>query len=192
MSENGEVQESQAEKSEEISENVAQDDGQQEDVNDRLLRESQEWKKKFLDLKSQQEAAERNKLKEKGEMSEYAKRLESDLALKDNENKVLTEKMVFNNIKLQVAAKCPDAHDVDLVMAKLNLSKEDIDVERMTAHNLDEKLARVRKMDQFLFKKGVAGTEKRVPQYKGDSAPPKDPSKMSLEEHKKWVLENFK
>jgi hypothetical protein len=192
MSENGEVQDLQAEKSEVVSENQTQDNGAQEAAKDRLLRESQEWKKKYLEMKDAQEKAERERLKAKGELSEYAKRLEQDLEKERQSKLSMQEQIVFTNIKAEVAAKCPDAHSIKHVMTELDsmLEKEDIDVDRQSVVGLDDKLAIIRKMNPFLFKQNIAGVEKKLPQYKQEAL--KRPENMSIEEHKKWIIENYK
>jgi hypothetical protein len=163
----GEVQGDQVEKSNDLPENQTQSNGNDAILEklERLERESKEWKGKYQAEVEAKKNAELSKLKEKGEMSEYAKKLETELNLQREQNKVMTEQVVFNNIKLQVAAKCPDAQNIDLVMATLSLDKDDIDVERMTALNLDEKIAHVRKVHDYLFKNGVAGVDKKIPQY---------------------------
>jgi len=195
MSESAEVQSPEVEKSIPVDENqtqeVVSDEVKSEDINDRLLRESQKWKKEAQELKALIEKQDRDRLKAKGDMAEYAKSLEKELEDQKNANKNLLEDVVWTNIKAEVAAKCPDARDIDTVLSKLNISSEDVDVHSKTIRDLDTRIAIVRKNHgDWLFKQKVPGLEKSIPKYQAPVE--KSTSEMTNKEYEQYLRNKYK
>lgn len=106
-----------------------------ESSNDRLVKESKDWKAKYQTVAQEKEETERKKAEESGDL---AKQLEIERKEKEklaNDNKSIRGKTLKANIRSEVSKLAKDVHDLDDFLNQPQFAKlleEGIDTENLT------------------------------------------------------------
>lgn len=146
-----------------------------ENYNNKLLKETREWRGKYQGLRSDVEEQNTAKMQEANDFKGlYEKTLEEVTALKEgikNEKKSALE----TTLKYEVAKNAKDAEDTDLLLAAIKLKKKDLlgyDSDAGTWKGVEDAISDLRVSNPGLFIQEKPGMVNGRPQ----AAVPKDKS----------------
>jgi vacuolar-type H+-ATPase subunit I/STV1 len=154
------------------------------DTNQRLLKDSKEYKSKAKFASEKLSEFEQSQLEKEGNFEKLLERSRSENNDLISEVKNLREKTIDKELRARVAELAPDAHSIDMVLAvKDHRDLLKVDQESLSVSGVDDYLEAIRENNSYLFKgKKPEATEHRRGNF--DEGKLLDSSKMTREERK--------
>ena len=135
---------------------LAQKVEQLEASKNRILEESKEWKSKAQTLKSEKEAAERERLEQSGEVEKLLE-IERNRSHELAQAKAQMEKAALKKeLHFQAARFAGDAYDVSDVIKSLPQELLSLDKENLSVQGVQDAVTKLRESKPYLFKKTAA------------------------------------
>jgi hypothetical protein len=160
---------------------LAQELAKMKSTNERLLKESVEYKGKYKSLAEEIESKKKNELKSKDDYKTVAEQLENQVKEEQKRAQKFAELSAFNSIKYEVSRLCPEAYDVGDVIAKMKIESSMFNPETGEVEGVMPQVEDIKKKYPYLFKQAtVPAMNNTTPGFKKEE--PKSLNKMSLDE----------
>jgi hypothetical protein len=167
---------------------------------ERVLRESQQHKEKWQSMKSETERERQERLQKEGKFEELLKESQEKISKMQDDIVREREEKIYNSVKFEVSRLAGDAHDVNDLLGKIKVTKENIG-ENGQVVGIAEQVDAIRKANPYLFKQGSPSMNNQMPNYnKGESisgtkkfeAVGGDLKQMSSSDLRNYLKENYK